>query len=97
MKFPWNNLGNFHKTQAAAEDLEKFRKETRRIFRKVFLSPDGQTVLRILLEDWSFFNICKTDQQRVLNDYAKIFLHDYLGLNGITVYTEFDAEKINEE
>jgi hypothetical protein len=87
MKFFWRR-GNVN---------EKTREEMRRLFRRVFLSPDGQEVLRILLNDWNFFDVCDTEQKRVLNEYAKVFLHDHLGLNGIRVYTELDAAKINEE
>ena len=87
MKFPWKK-GNANRIK---------EKEARNIFRRVFLSKDGQEVLRILLNDWCFFDVCKTEQQRALNDYAKVFLHDYLGLNGITVYTEPDDEKIEAE
>jgi hypothetical protein len=87
MKFPWKR-GN-------ANGLSK--KQARRIFQKVFLSKDGLEVLRILLNDWCFFDICNTEQKRTLNEYAKVFLNDYLGLNGIEVYTEIDAEKFIEE
>jgi hypothetical protein len=62
----------------------------------VFLSPDGQEVLRILLNDWSFFDLCDTEQKRVLNDYAKIFIHEKLGISRITVYTDLDKDQ-NEE
>jgi hypothetical protein len=86
MKFPWKR-GNAN---------NKTREETRRIFQRVFLSPDGQEVLRILLNDWSYFDICDTEQKRVLNDYAKIFLHEKLGVNRITVYTELDKDQGKE-
>jgi hypothetical protein len=81
LKFPWKK-GNTSGITAA---------EGRALFRRVFLSPDGIEVLRRLLNDWSFFDVCKTEQQRALNDYAKVFLHDYLGLNGVTVFTELDV------
>jgi hypothetical protein len=87
MKFPWKK-GN-------VSGLKK--KDLRDIFRRLFLSKDGQEILRILLADWSFFDVCKTDRQRALNDYAKVFLHDYLGLNGVTVYTELTPQKIEAE
>jgi hypothetical protein len=87
IKFPFKK-GNVNKVK---------EKELRNIFRRVFLSPDGQEILRVLLNDWCFFDICKTDQQRALNDYAKVFLHDYLGLNAVTVYAELDGEKIEAE
>jgi hypothetical protein len=82
MKFPWKR-GNVN---------GKTAEEMRRLFRRVFLSADGQEVLRALLNDWSYFDVCKTEQQRALNDYAKVFLHDHLGLNQIIVYTEFDTD-----
>jgi hypothetical protein len=86
MKFPWarGNINN------------KSREEHQRIFRRVFLSPDGQEVLRILLNEWNFFDIADTEQKRILNDYAKIFLHDHLGISNITVYTEFNTSVENE-
>jgi hypothetical protein len=82
VKFPWKR-GNANR---------KSPEELQRLFQRVFLSPDGQEVLRILLNDWSYFDICDTEPKRVLNDYAKIFLHEKLGLHRITVYTELDAE-----
>jgi hypothetical protein len=66
--------------------------EIQRIFRRVFLSPDGLEVLRVLLNDWSFFDVCTTEQKRVLNDYAKIFLHEHLGLSRVNIYSELDTE-----
>jgi hypothetical protein len=83
MKFPWK-CGNVNGTK---------KEEMQRVFRRVFLSPDGQEVLRLLLNEWSFFDICDTEQKRVLNDYAKVFLHDHLGLANIQVYSEFFEEK----
>ena len=82
MKFPWKRGNANAKTQ----------EEMGRLFRRVFLSPEGQEVLRILLNDWSYFDICDTEQKRVLNDYAKLFLHERLGLHRITIYTELDKD-----
>ena len=86
MKFPLKR-GNVN---------NKRPEELRRIFRRVFLSADGQEVLRILLNDWSFFDICDTEQKRVLNEYAKVFLHDHLGLARVQVYTELDTDFTEE-
>lgn len=87
IKFPWQK-GN----------VDRFtEKEARALYRRVFLSPDGLEVLRKMLNDWSYFDVCKTEQQRALNDYAKVFLHDYLGLSGIKVYTEFDLQNLKDE
>jgi hypothetical protein len=82
MKFPFTR-GNVNK---------KTPEEIRRLFRRVFLSPDGQEVLRLLLNEWSFFDMADTEQKRILNDYAKIFLHDHLGLSRITIYAELDKD-----
>ncbi|MDR2784564.1 MAG: hypothetical protein LBB83_01485 [Treponema sp.] len=71
--------------------IVKKPEELQQVFRRVFLSPDGLTVLRLLLNDWSYFEVCDTEQKRALNDYAKIFLHNYLGLANITVYAELDT------
>ncbi|MDR1909665.1 MAG: hypothetical protein LBQ35_07110 [Spirochaetaceae bacterium] len=75
----------------------KTREEHRKILRRVFLSPDGLEVLRLLLNDWSFFDVCETEQQRVLNEYAKVFLYEKLGMAGIEVYTDVIPELHNEE
>ena len=83
MKFFWKK-GNVHNHS---------KKRLCSLFRKVFLSRDGLEVLRVLLNDWSFFDICKTEQQRALNEYAKVFLHDYLGLHNISVFTEINVEE----
>jgi hypothetical protein len=56
----------------------------------VFLSDDGLEILRVLLSDWCFFDACENDQQGAMNEYAKYFLNERLGLAGINVYTEFD-------
>jgi hypothetical protein len=69
---------------------KKTPEQLQRIFRRVFLSPDGQEVLRVLLNDWCFFDICKTDSHRALNEYAKIFIHDRLGIAGINIYADLD-------
>jgi hypothetical protein len=82
MKFPFKR-GNAN---------QKTPEEIQRLFRRVFLSPDGQEVLRLLLNDWSFFDIADTEQKRVLNDYAKIFLHERLGIARVTVYAELDKD-----
>jgi hypothetical protein len=87
VKFAWKRGNVSRKTQ----------EEHQRMFRRVFLSPDGQEILRILLNEWSFFDVCDTEAKRVLNDYAKIFLHTHLGMSRITVYADFDTEKEDKE
>jgi hypothetical protein len=36
--------------------------------------------------------VCTTEQKRILNDYAKIFLHEHLGIGRVNVYSELDTE-----
>jgi hypothetical protein len=86
MRFPWKR----------GDANRKGAEEIQRLFRRVFLSPDGQEVLRILLNDWSFFDVCDTEQKRVLNDYAKIFIHEKLGISRITIYTDLDKDQSEE-
>jgi hypothetical protein len=69
-KFIWRR-GNHEKLTEA---------QARQLFRRLFLSGDGLKVLRLLLNDWHFFDICETEEHRVLNEYAKFFLHRHLGL-----------------
>jgi hypothetical protein len=54
--------------------------QARLVFRRVFLNEDGLKILRILLNDWYFFDVCETERHRAMNDYAKYFLHQHLGL-----------------
>jgi hypothetical protein len=75
----------------------KSPKQLQRMFRNVFLSPEGQEVLRVLLNDWCFFDICKTEAQRALNEYAKIFIQDRLGIAHINIYADLDEQFREQE
>ena len=73
-------------------------KRLQQAFRNVFLhDKDGQLVLKVLLNDWNVFDLCKTDTQRALNEYAKVFLHDRLGIAGINIFAELDPRFETEE
>jgi len=78
-------------------------KEHQKIFRKLFLTAEGLEVIRVLLGDWCFFDACRNERDRAMNEYAKYFLSERLGLAGVNVYTELDPdfldklEKTNEE
>ena len=76
-------------------------KELQRMFRNLFLTSEGLEVLRILLSDWCFFDACRTDQDhaiqdRAMNEYAKYFLSERLGLVGISVYTELAPDFVDK-
>ncbi|MDR1507821.1 MAG: hypothetical protein LBI67_12035 [Treponema sp.] len=79
---------------------KKTPKDLQRLFRRIFLTAEGQEVLRVLLNDWCFFDICKTDSQRTLNEYAKVFIQDRLGIAHINIYADLDEQfksEINRE
>jgi hypothetical protein len=78
MKFFWR--GKNGKKMAEAE--------ARRLFRRVFLCPDGLRVLRVLLKDWHFFDPCETEAERVMNEYAKRFIDGRLGLAELYLATD---------
>jgi hypothetical protein len=71
-------------------------KRMKYILRNIFRTSDGQELLRYLLHSWSYFEPCVTEQQRVLNDYAKIFLNDLYSIAKVNVVAEL-AENDTEE
>ena len=76
---------------------EKKQEEFKRIFRNLFLTREGVEVLRILLNDWCFFGFCRNKRDRIMNEYAKFFLNERLGLADINVYTELDIDRLEKE
>ena len=86
MKFPFR-AGNVNKKQPI---------ELQKLFRKIFTSSEGLEILRVLLSDWCFFDTCRNDQDRAMNEYAKYFLNERLGLAAINVYTELDLEQLEK-
>jgi hypothetical protein len=48
--------------------------------RRVFTSNDGKVVLNMLLTDLHFFDECRSETETALNNYAKFFIRDRLGV-----------------
>jgi hypothetical protein len=86
MKLFWNKT-NEHKIDAKKKLL---------VLRKVFSSPEGAVLLKMLLVDWNFFDLCETEQQKALNEYAKIFIED-LRAAGIDLTANIDITIIEEQ
>lgn len=49
-------------------------------FRRVFKSEDGRVVLNALLFDLHYFSEATTDSEMALNQYAKYFIKNRLGI-----------------
>jgi len=57
------------------------------IFKKVFLSPDGQYVLGKILEKCKFMDPCQNEREMELNNFAKDLL--------ATIYWDRDKNGVN--
>ena len=60
--------------------------------RRVFGSEDGKIVLNMLLTDHFMFECTRTEQERALNEYAKFFIRERLGVCDTKPLTDFIAE-----
>ena len=66
-------------------------------FRKVFNSEDGKIVLNALMTDLFLFEKVQTDRQNNLNDYAKFFIRNRLGISETKALTDFIAQTAASE
>jgi hypothetical protein len=55
-------------------------KEKRDLLLEVFGTPRGAEALNIILEDLRFFHWTDTEADRALNEYAKFFIRERLGV-----------------
>jgi hypothetical protein len=62
------------------QDREKKKREQRDILLEVFGTPRGIQALNIILEDLRFFHWTDTEGERALNEYAKFFIRERLGV-----------------
>lgn len=62
------------------EPVEKQDEELKRMFRNCFSTEEGKIVLTSLLEDLCFFRECKTEEEGILNNYAKFLMSKRLGI-----------------
>jgi len=61
-------------------------------FRKVFGTEDGKIVLNALMTDLFLFGQTQTKRQNFLNDYAKFFIRERLGVSDTKALTDFIAQ-----
>jgi hypothetical protein len=62
------------------KERERERRERREILLEVFGTPRGIEALNIILEDLRFFHWTDTAAERALNEYAKFFIRERLGV-----------------
>jgi hypothetical protein len=62
------------------KEREKKKREQRDILLEVFGTPRGIRALNIILEDLRFFHWTDTEGERALNEYAKFFIRERLGV-----------------
>jgi hypothetical protein len=60
--------------------------------REVFSTPQGKIVLNMLLTDLFLYEKATTDDEGVLNEYAKFFIRERLGVGDTVALTDFIAE-----
>jgi len=60
--------------------------------RKVFNTHDGKVVLNMLLTDLCYFKNTNSQGESSLNNYAKFFIRERLGLCDTKSLTDFIAE-----
>lgn len=60
--------------------------------REVFSTPKGKIVLNMLLTDLCLYEKVTTDDEGVLNEYAKFFVRERLGVGDTVALTDFIAE-----
>ena len=76
------------------EEKEKMLVET---CQKVFGTEDGKLVLYMLLTDMSYFADSRTKREKFLNDYAKFFIRERLGVRDGKSITDFIAQTAFEQ
>jgi len=59
---------------------------------RVFGTEDGKTVLNMLLTDLRLFESAGTEREKALNEYAKFFIRERLGVRDTKALTDFVAE-----
>jgi len=60
--------------------------------RKVFNTDDGRIVLNMLLADLRLYENLNTKRELALNEYAKFFIRERLGVRDTKAMTDFIAE-----
>ena len=63
-------------------------KELQKTFRDVFSNYDGKKVLNVILNDLKFFDICNTERDTALRNYATFLLEERMGFKNTVSMTE---------
>jgi len=71
---------------------EEKRAELVNTCRKVFGTDEGKIVLNMLLTDLFMFEKTHIKREQALNDYAKFFVRERLGVSDTKALTDFIAE-----
>jgi len=65
--------------------------------RKVFNTEDGKIILNMLLADLRLYEDARTKREKTLNEYAKFFIRERLGVRDMKALTDFIAETAASE
>jgi hypothetical protein len=60
--------------------------------RKVFGTEEGKVALNMLLADLFLYERTRTEREHYLNEYAKFFIRERLGVRDTKALTDFIAE-----
>jgi len=82
-------IGFWNNTRLSEKAKNKMLVET---CRKVFGTDEGKIVLNMLLTDLGLFIEADNARERYLNNYAKFFIRERLGVKEEKVLTDFIAE-----
>lgn len=89
-----NNFPFWRNKTLTLQERNELLKET---FRRVFNTDDGKIVLNALLADLHLFDICHTKREHTLNEYAKFFIRERLGVSDTKELTDFIAQTAGSE
>jgi hypothetical protein len=68
------------KQKQEQEQRDQRKQEKRGVLLEVFGTPRGAEALNIILEDLRFFHWTESEADRALNEYAKFFVRERLGV-----------------
>ena len=85
-----NKINNFwNNKKLSDEEKNEMLVET---CQRVFATDDGKIVLNMLLTELGFFTEANGERERHLNNFAKYFIRERLGVREEKVLTDFIAQ-----
>jgi len=85
-----NKINNFWNNKKLSDDEKnEMLVET---CQRLFGTDDGKIVLNMLLTDLRLYTDANTKREKILNDYAKYFIRERLGVRDEKVLTDFIAQ-----